>query len=113
MTVDHGLMVEQMSDGRLAEWMCTVRPGLPMAYAGLAVEALKTLHMSVHREGEPCGREQVPAACWARSSGAFGSTLGCILQPHADVWHDNGNGTLWRDNGPGERLMQAPVPHGA
>jgi len=109
-TALHGLTVEQVPDATLVEWMCQMRPGLPVAYADLALQALRTLHMTIHREGEPCGVEQVPAVCWARGSGLFGSALGCILQPHADVWHDNGRGTLWRDDTASERLMQAPVP---
>ena len=111
MTEVHGLTVEQVSDARLVEWMCQVRPGLSSTAADVALQALRTLHMTIHRDSEPCGEQLAPVVCGARDSGLFGRVLTCVLEPHESPWHYDGNRTEWQcmDDG-GWRLRQAPVP---
>jgi hypothetical protein len=109
MTTTHGLVVEQVADALLVEWMCQVRPGLSPGAAGVALQALRSLHMAVHRDGDVCGEQPAPEVCGATTSGLFGANLACVLHVHVDGWHDNGRGTQWQCMSDGGwQLKQGP-----
>jgi hypothetical protein len=97
----------RVSDVRLVEWMCQVRPGLPAQHADLALQALRTLHMTVHRDGEPCGPATDARAglCGEGTAGAHGAWLCAERSGHVDEYHHDGRGNRWRTVGqmPGPR----------
>jgi len=99
--IANGLTVEQVPDARLVDWMCQMRPGLPVAHADLALQALRSLHMTVHRAGEACGPTVVPRAglCAEGTSGDHGRWLCAQLAGHDDEWHEDGRGNRWRTVG--------------
>ena len=109
MVTGHGLTVEQVSDARLVEWMCQMRPGLSPAAADVALQALRSLHMVVHRDSEVCGPVADPRAglCPEGTSGDHGRWLCAQQAGHQDDWHKDGRGNRWRTVG------NLPAPHTA
>ena len=99
--IGHGLTVEQVPDAQLVGWMCEMRPGLPEQYADLALQALRSLHMTVHRDGELCGPAPDARAglCQEGTSSDHGRWLCAQSAGHVDEWHEDGRGNRWRTVG--------------
>ena len=107
--IANGLTVEQVSDARLVEWMCQMRPGLSPAAADVALQALRSLHMTVHRDGEVCGPvvDARASLCTEGTSGDHGRWLCAQPAGHDDEWHQDGRGNRWRTVG------NVPAPRNA